>query len=153
MTTTLSFKSLAEFAKSFESIGPGAVEDLLVITHKELHETVAQDVVDRTPVDEGEMRDNWESLGPGQSQSTKSVAAALAKMDEPGTTHVVNNSPHAIVIEKGRSKLKTGRMGGSPKAPRGVVKPTLEKLPTEMRGIFSVSSRKVESKAKRRRKR
>lgn len=153
MSTTLSFKSLGDFARNFEAIGEGVVNDLLVESHKEIHLHVAEEVVGRTPVDEGEMRDNWGSVGPGQAQPTKSAEAALAGLARPGTTHVVNNAPHAIVIEKGRTKLKTGRIGGSPKAPRGVVKPTLEALPSTMRGIFSVTSRKVESKAKRRRRR
>lgn len=149
---TMSFKSLGDFARSFGEIGPGVVNDLLVDTHKELHQRVYDEVRDRTPVDEAVMQKDWASVGPGGGASTKSVEPALAKLVAPGTTRIVNRAPHAIVIEKGRKKLKTGRLGGSPKAPRGVVKPTLEALPTKMRGIFEVTSRKVESKAARRRR-
>lgn len=153
MSTTIAFQSLAEFARGFEELMGVIADDLLVDTHKDVHRHVAKEVRNRTPVDEGDMRDDWSSVGPGQTKPTKSVESALRSLNRPGKTRIVNRVPHAIVVEKGRKKLKTGRMGGSTKAPRGVVKPTLEALPTKMRGLFEITSRKVEAKAGRGRRR
>jgi hypothetical protein len=75
----------------------------------------------------GHMRDRWFKVVGGTGGHSGTKLPADTKMNlEPGQgVQVVNDAAHANVVDQGRKRLSTGRMGGSLQAKSGISKPVM----------------------------
>lgn len=146
--TEITYESFEDLARLFPDDAAGFAEDALTELHAAVQESLAQELAAATPVRSGTMKHDWKHLD--RNGMPVQTAAAATRHLEPGDeTAIVNTARQAIVIERGRKPLRTGRMGGSTEAPRGVVKPTVDRLEKELDGIAEVSLRKAASRARR----
>lgn len=139
MSTTF-FKDFKDFGIRGMKLIREDGENLDIESHREVHRTLAEAVKPLTPVDEGDMLAAWGSTVQGSSRKID-TATALQKIDKPGiSSAVVNNAPHALVIDMGRNAANPH---GSPQARRGVSKPAMTIVESKGREILQKAVAKV----------
>ena len=135
-------KDIAKFCRKLE-VAPSVVV-------KRIISTIAENVVDRSPVDTGKFKANWhythgsvstdttEDVDPSGEETKARMLAAIAEAPAGGKHNITNALPYAAVIEYGLypnpPKNPTGKtVGGySTQAPAGVVRITVLELQTHV---------------------
>lgn len=106
-------KSLADFNAALTRATKELTEDQLVTAHRALTLQALTGVVQKTPVDTGRTRGNWQTTvgAPAQgeleiedktgSQAIANGRAAVEEIRPFGKSFITNNSPNIVVLEEG----------------------------------------------------
>lgn len=96
----------------------------------------------------GHMRDRYflfSSAGGGAVPASQ--VRSLTKRLKPGQgVQLKNDAAHFNVVNRGRKRLKTGRLAGSVQARRGISKPTVEHANAMAEGLKAEAIRRQEAK-------
>ena len=153
------YRDLGAFGRNIASDSDEEVRTLAEEFRAELAHEIGERAVELTPIASppdprrapGLMRRQWKvAVGarkPGPIRSTRSVVSST-KLGRP--VSIVNNAPHAIVIDGGLGRAESGpavgRKLGSDRAPRGVAQPALEAATSNTAGIRNRAHRRTAGK-------
>ena len=151
--------NLADFEKVVSAFAEKVIPQKLVAVHKKLGLAALRGVVQRTPVDVGQARGNWqlavnavptgEIIDARGRDPVREGAAALSSLPPFSVIWLANNAEHAAVLElglfdppdpgpskdprKGRKGRVLVKGGYSTQAPRGMVRITFAELEEALR--------------------
>lgn len=121
--------TIESFAREFDIDAKLHAERVFTNYKRAMHREARDKAEAITPTDTGDMVGRWgDRLG--RRDTVPSSPGAAEKRIKFKTRHaVINDDPGAAAIDHGRKRnhyKNFSRMGGSPQAPRGVSKPTVE---------------------------
>lgn len=118
------YHSLKHFARDFRRDMRRVSRTLSAAHHEEAHREGRRLLEQHTPVRSGELADSYVDLVEGVESSPSKITGSKEGI----ASAVGNEAAHFHAIDFGRRRFDNGRMGGSPKASRGMTKPASEKL-------------------------
>jgi len=97
----------------------------------------------------GHMRDRWFKVvgSEGGQSGTKRPARSKVTLKPGQGAKLVNDAAHALVIDRGRKRLATGRMGGTTQARTGIRRPLMTWAQSKKRSFLKLAIKKAEAKA------